>query len=116
MGARRTNKRDISPINVYSSPKTKARNACVALDFENNLTVDALVDSGAFVSEITQDDLETIKQKAPNNILNIDDPLNFQKQVANGQLEKTNINSHTAFEIGDNNLKLEIIHLPNISS
>ena len=33
----------------------------VPLDFENNLTVDALVDSGAFVSAIAQDDLETIK-------------------------------------------------------
>ena len=36
----------------------------VPLDFENNLTVDALVDSGAIVSAIAQDDLESIKQKA----------------------------------------------------
>ena len=57
------------------------------LDFENNLTVDALVDSGAFVSAIAQDDLETIKRKAPNNILKIDEPPNFQIQEANGQLE-----------------------------
>ena len=41
----------------------------VPLDFENNFTVDALVDSGASVSAIAQDDLDTIKQKAPNNIL-----------------------------------------------
>ena len=60
----------------------------VPLGFENSLTVDALVDSGASVSAIAQDDLESIKQKAPNNILKIDDPLNFQIQVANGQLEK----------------------------
>ena len=32
------------------------------------ITVDALVDSGGFASAIAQDDLETIKQKAPNNI------------------------------------------------
>ena len=57
----------------------------VPLDFENNLTVEALVDSTAFVSAIAQDDLETIKQ---NNILKNDDPPNFQIQVANGQLEK----------------------------
>ena len=56
----------------------------VPLDFENNLTVDALLDSGAFVSAIAQDYLETNKQKAPNNILKIDDPPNFQIQVANG--------------------------------
>ena len=56
----------------------------VPLDFENNHTVDALVDSGAFVSAIVQDDLETIKQKAPNIILKNDEPPNFQIQVANG--------------------------------
>ena len=68
--------------------KRKQEMLYVPLDFENNLTVDALVDSGAFVSAIAQDDLETIKQKAPNNFLKIDDPPNFQIQVANGQLEK----------------------------
>ena len=41
----------------------------VPLDFENNLTVDALVGSRAFVSATAQDDLDTIKQKAPNIIL-----------------------------------------------
>ena len=74
----------------------------VPLYFENNLTVDALVDSGAFVSAIAQDDLETIKQKAPNNILKIDDPPNFQIQVANGQLEKPLSTATLKFEIGDN--------------
>ena len=68
--------------------KRKQEMLYVPLHFENNLTVDALVDSGAIVSAIAQDDLETIKQKAPNNILKIDDPLNFQIQVANGQLDK----------------------------
>ena len=72
------------------------------LDFEKNLTVDALVDSGAFVSAIAQDDLETINQKAPNNILKIDDPPNFQIQVANGQLEKPLSTATLKFEIGEN--------------
>ena len=74
----------------------------VPLDFENNHTVDALVDSGAFVSAIAQDDLETIKQKAPNNILKIDEPPNFQIQVANGQLEKPISTATLKIEIGDN--------------
>ena len=74
----------------------------VSLKFENNLTVDALVDSGAFISATAQDDLETIKQKAPNNILKIDDPPNFQIQVANGQLEKALSTATLKFEIGDN--------------
>ena len=74
----------------------------VPLDFENNLTVDALVGSGAFVSAIAQDDLDTIKQKAPNIVLKIDDPPNFPIQVANGQLEKPLSTATLKFEIGDN--------------
>ena len=82
--------------------KRKQEMLYVPLDFENNLTVDALVDSGAFVSAITQDDLETIKQKAPNNILKIDDPPNFQIQVANSQLEKSLSTATLKFGTGDN--------------
>ena len=82
--------------------KRKQEMLCVPLDFENNLTVDALVDLGAFVSAIAQDDLETIKQKAPNNIFKIDDPPNFQIQVAYGQLEKPLSTATLKFEIGDN--------------
>ena len=74
----------------------------VSLDFENNLTVHALVDSGAFVTAIAQDDLDTIKQKAPNNILKIEEPPNFQIQVANGHLEKPLSTATVKFEIGDN--------------
>ena len=74
----------------------------VPLDFENKLTVDALVDPRAFVSAIAQDNLETIKQKAPNNILKIDDPPDFQIQVAKGQLEKLLSTATLKFEIGDN--------------
>ena len=82
--------------------KRKQEMLYVPLDFENNLTVDALVDSGAFVSAIAQNDLETIQQKAPNNILKINDPPNFQIQVANGQLEKPLSTATLKFEIGDN--------------
>ena len=60
------------------------------------------MDSGAFVSAIAQDDLETLKQKAPNIILKIDDPPNFQIQVANGQLEKPVSTATLKFDIGDN--------------
>ena len=82
--------------------KRKLEMLYVPLDFDNNLTVDDLVDSGAFVSAIAQNDLETIKQKAPKNILKIDDPPNFQIQVANGQLEKPLSTATLKFEIGDN--------------
>ena len=81
--------------------KRKREMLYVPLDFENNLKVDALVHSGAFVSDIAQDDLDTIKQNAPNNILKIDEPPNFQIQVANGQLEKPLATATLKFEIGD---------------
>ena len=42
------------------------------------------------------------KQKAPNNILKIDDPPNFQIQRANGLLEKPLSTTTQKFEIGDN--------------
>ena len=74
----------------------------VPLDFEKNLTKDALVDSGAFVSATAQSDLDTIKEKAPINVLKIDDPPNFQIQVANGQLEKPLSTVTLKFENGDN--------------
>ena len=89
--------------------KRKQEMLYVPLDYENNLNVDALVDSRAFVSAIAQDDLETIKQKAPNNILKNDDPPKLQIQVANGQLEKP-LSTATL------QMKLEIIHLLNTSS
>ena len=82
--------------------KRKQEMIYVPLDFENNLTGNALVDSGALVSAIAQDDLDTIKQKAPSNILKIDDPPNFRIQVSNGQLEKPLSTTALKFEIGDN--------------
>ena len=90
------------PITSTVVLKRKQEMLYVPLDFENSHTVDALVDSGAFVSAIAQDDLETIKQKASNNILKIDDPPNFQIQVANGQLEKPLSTATLKFEFGDN--------------
>ena len=72
------------------------------LDFENNLTVDALGDSGAFVSAIAQNYLDTKKEKAPNKILKIEDPPIFQIQVANGQLEKPLATATLKIEIRDN--------------
>ena len=81
--------------------KRKQEMLYVPLDFENNLTVDALLDSGAIVSAIAQDDLEAIKQKAPKNILKIDDFPNVQIQVANGQLEKPLSTAALKFETGD---------------
>ena len=87
----------------------------VLLDFENNLTVDALVDSRAFVSAIAQDDLEAIKQKAPNIILKIDDPPSFEIQVANGQLGKPLSTATLKFEIGDNSFAEHFVEMKKLT-
>ena len=71
------------------------------VDLENGLTIDAFVDSGAYVSAIAQKELDRIKQYSPINILKIDDPPNFQIQVANGQLEKPTATATLKFDIGD---------------
>ena len=60
----------------------------VPLVFENGLTIDALVDSGAYVSAIAQEELNKFKQQAPSSILRIDDPPKFLVQAAIVQFEK----------------------------
>ena len=82
--------------------KRKKEMLYVPLDFENGLTIDALVDSGAYVSAIAQkEELDRIKQQSPSNILKIDEPPNFQFQVANGQLEKPTATATLKFDTGD---------------
>ena len=95
--------------------KRKQEMLYVTLDFKNNLTVDALVDSRAFVRAIAQDDLDTIKQKAPKNILKIDDHPNFQIQVANGQLEKPLSTVTLKFEIGDNSFAKRFVVMKKLT-
>ena len=89
------------PLSSTIVLKRKKEMLYVPPDFENGLTIDALVDSGAYVSAIAQTDLDRIKQQAPSNILNVDDPLNFQIQVANGQLEKPTTTATLKFDIRD---------------
>ena len=81
--------------------KRKKEMLYVPLDFENGLTIDALVDSGAYVGAIAQNELDRIQQQSPSNILKIDDAPNFQIQVANGQLEKPTATATLSFDIGD---------------
>ena len=68
------------PLSSTIVLKRKKEMLYVPLDFENGLTIDALVDPGAYVSAIAQKELERIKQQAPSNILKIDEPPNCQIQ------------------------------------
>ena len=77
--------------------------------------VDALVDSGAFVSEIAEDDLDTEKTESPNNILKIDDPPNFQIQVANGHVEKPLSTATLKVEIGNNTFAEHLVVMKKLT-
>ena len=87
----------------------------VPLDFENGLTIDALADSGAYVSAIAQKELDRMKQQAPSNILKIDEPPNFQIQVANGQLEKPTATTTLKFDIGDHIFAEHFVVMKNLT-
>ena len=90
------------PLSSTIVLKRKKEMLYIFLDFKNGLTIDALVDSRAYVSAITQTELDRIKQQAPGDIFKMDDPPNFQIQVANGQLEKPISTTTLDFDIGDN--------------
>ena len=103
------------PLSSTIVLKRKKEMLYVPLDFENGLKIDALVDSGAYVSAIAQTELDRIKQQAPSKILKIDDPPNFQIQVANGQLEKPTATAALKFDIGDHVFAEHFVVMKNLT-
>ena len=103
------------PLSSTIVLKRKKEMLYVPLDFKNGLTIDALVDSGAYVSAIAQKELDRIKQQSPSNILKIDDPPNFQIQVANGQLEKPTATAKIKFDIGDHIFAENFVVMKNLT-
>ena len=71
------------------------------LNFKNDITKDALVDSSAYVSAIARNKFDRIKQQGLGNIIKINDPPDFQSQVVNGCLEKPISTVTLEFDIGD---------------
>ena len=103
------------PLSSTIVLKRKKEMLYLPLDLENGLTIDALVDSGAYVSAIAQKELDRIKQQSPSNILKIDDPPNFQIQVANGQLEKPTATTTLKFDIGDHIFAEHFVVMKNLT-
>ena len=103
------------PLSSTVVLKRKKEMVYVPLDLKNNLTTDASVDSRAYVSRIAQDELATIKQKAPNNFFKINDPPNFQKQIANGQLEEPLATTTLKFDFGDNTFAEHFVVLKKLT-
>ena len=103
------------PLSYTIVLKRKKEMLYVPLDFENGLTIDALVDSGAYVSAIAQKELDRMKQQSPSNIFKNDDPPNFQIQVANGQLEKTTATTTLKFDIGGYTFAEHFVVMENLT-
>ena len=103
------------PLSTTIVLKRKKEMLYVPLDFKNGLTIDAFVDSRAYVSAIAQKELDRIKQQSPSNILKIDDPPNFQIQVANGQLEKPTATATLKFDIGDHIFAEHFVVMKNLT-
>ena len=103
------------PLSSTIVLKRKKEMLYVPLDFENDLTIDAPVDSGAYVSAKAQNELDRIKQQSPPNILRLDDPPNFQIQVANGQLEKPTATATLKFDIGDHIFAEHFVVMKNLT-
>ena len=104
-----------TPLSSTIVLKRKKEMLYIPLDFGNGLKRYALVDSGAYVSAITQEELERIKQQAPSNILKIDDPPKFPIQVANGQLEKPIATTTLKFDIGDHIFAEHFVVMKNLT-
>ena len=66
------------PLSSTIVPKQKKEFLYVPLGFENGLTIEALVDSGAYVSAIGQKELDIFKQQSPSNMLKNDNPPVFK--------------------------------------
>ena len=79
------------------------------------ITIDALVDSGAYGSAIAQKQLDKIEQQAPSNFLKIDEPPNFQIQVSNGQLEKPIATATFKYDIGDHIFAEHFVVMKNLT-
>ena len=103
------------PLSSTIVLKRKEEMLYVPLDFVNGLTIDALVDSGAYISAIAQKELDRIKQQGTSNILKIDDPHNFQIQVANVQLQKPKATVTLKFDIGDHIFAEHFVVLKNLT-
>ena len=105
------------PLSSTIVLKRKKKLLYVPLDFDNGLTIDALVDLGAYVSAIAQKELDRIKQQSPSNILKIDDPplINFQIQVANGHLEKPTATATLKFDIEDHTFAEHFVVMGNLT-
>ena len=97
-------KEECIPIFSAVSLKKKKKMLFAPMDFQD-LTLDALIDSGALVNCISETDYNKILQMSPKDIVKELEPPPFKLQVANGDIETPTKTIILQFEIGDWNFK-----------
>ena len=97
-------KEECIPIFSAVSLKKKKKVLFAPMDFQD-LTLDALIDSGALVNCISETDYNKILQMSPKDIVKELEPPPFKLQVANGDIETPTKTIILQFEIGDWNFK-----------
>ena len=95
--------------------KRKKEMLYVPLDFANGFIKDALVDWRPYLSAIAQKEMDRIEQQAPLKILKIDDPPNFQINIANGQFEKPIATAALKIDIGDHIFAEHFVVMKNLT-
>ena len=94
--------------------QTKEKMLYVPLDLENGLTIDALVDSGAYISAIAMNWTEANK-KHPLISSKLTILRSFKIQVANGQLEKPFATTTLECAPGDHFFAKHFVVMKNLS-
>ena len=97
-------KEECIPIFSAISLKKKKKMLFAPMDFQD-LTLDALIDSGALVNCISETDYNKFLQMSPKDIVKELEPPPFKLQVANGDIETPTKAIILQFEIGDWNFK-----------
>ena len=97
-------KEECIPIFSAVTLKKKKKMLFAPMDLQD-LTLDALIDSGALVNCISETDYNKILQMSPKDIVKELEPPPFKLQVANGDIDTPTKTIILQFEIGDWNFK-----------
>ena len=83
------------PLTSVVAPKRKQEKVYLPLDFENNLTVDAFVDSRAYVSGMAKNDLDPKKPENSEESSQNRQPSQLSNTSSQWPVRKTISNNHT---------------------
>ena len=102
------------PLSSTIVLKRKKKMLYVPMVFESGLTIDALVDSRAYVSEIAQTELDRTSKKLPPTSSKTT-TLPISKSKSHGQLEKPITTTISKFDIGDNNFAEHFVVMKSLT-